>query len=181
MSAGLIPAEMADILETPLPDAASIRKRTKRITGARDLTAEDYREMLVQNKRRKEELEQQKQKRIEERERKKQEKDKKKEESVKRKETKQQVKGTKQQVKGKRNKDKLKDVQVIRVLLLMTTVSFALEHLLLTTLSLVLVTLVALVANLNYLLGSDLRVMERMMEVFALYVAETNPKALAQK
>ena len=61
MSAGLIPAEMADILETPLPDAASIRKRTKRITGARDLTAEDYREMLVQNKRRKEELEQQKQ------------------------------------------------------------------------------------------------------------------------
>ena len=71
VSAGLIPAEMADILETPLPDAASIRKRTKRITGARDLTAEDYREMLVQNKRSKEELEQQKQKRIEERERKK--------------------------------------------------------------------------------------------------------------
>ena len=71
VSAGLIPAEMADILETPLPDAASIRKRTKRITGARDLIAEDYREMLVQNKRSKEELEQQKQKRIEERERKK--------------------------------------------------------------------------------------------------------------
>ena len=181
VSAGLIPAEMADILETPLPDAASIRKRTKRITGARDLTAEDYREMLVQNKRRKEELVQQKQKRIEERERKKREKDKKKEESVKRKGTKQQVKVTKQQVKGKRNKDKFKDVQVIRVLLLMTTVSFALDHLLLTTLSLVLVTLVALVANLNYLLGSGLRVMERMMEVFALYVAETNPKALAQK
>ena len=67
---------------------------------------------------------------------------------------------------------------MIRVLLLMTTVSFALEHLLLTTLSLV---LVALVANLNYLLGSGLRVMERMMEVFALYVADTNPKALAQK
>ena len=47
--------------------------------------------------------------------------------------------------------------------------------------NLVLVTLVALVANLNYLLGSGLRVMARMMEVFALYVAETNPKALAQK
>ena len=41
VSAGLIPEEMADILETPLPDAASIRKRTKRITGARDLTAKD--------------------------------------------------------------------------------------------------------------------------------------------
>ena len=126
-------------------------------------------------------LEQQKQKRIEERERKKREKDKKKEESVKRKGNKAAGKGNKAAGKGKENKDKFKDVQVIRVLLLMTTVSFALDHLLLTTLSLVLVTLVALVANLNYLLGSGLRVMERMMEVFALYVAETNPKALAQK
>ena len=101
VSARLIPAEMADILETPLPDAASIRKRTKHITGARDLTAEDYREMLVQNKRRKEELEQQKQKRIEEREGKKQEKDKKKEESVKHKGNKAAGKGNKAAGKGK--------------------------------------------------------------------------------
>ena len=96
VSAGLIPEEMADILETPLPDAASIRKRTKRITGERDLTAEDYREMFVQNKRRKEELEQQK--RIEERERKKREKDKKKEESVKRKGNKAAGKGKAKQM-----------------------------------------------------------------------------------
>ena len=55
--AGLIPAEMADILATPSdilatpsPDAAMTRKRTKRITGARDLTADDYRDMLVNDK-----------------------------------------------------------------------------------------------------------------------------------
>ena len=64
-------------------------------------TAEDYREMLVQIKRRKEELEQQKQKRIEERERKKREKDKKKEESVKRKGNKVAGKGNKAAGKGK--------------------------------------------------------------------------------
>ena len=32
--AGLIPAEMADILATPSPDVAMTKKRTKRITGA---------------------------------------------------------------------------------------------------------------------------------------------------
>ena len=69
--AGLIPAEMADILATPSPDAAMTRKRTKRITGARDFTGDDYRDMLVNDKRRKEDLEQQKIKRREERERKK--------------------------------------------------------------------------------------------------------------
>ena len=73
--AGLIPAEMADILAIPSPDAAMTRKRTKRITGARDLTADDYRDMLVNDKRRKEDLEQQKVKRREERERKKQERE----------------------------------------------------------------------------------------------------------
>ena len=71
--AGLIPAEMADILTTPSPDAAMTRKRTKRITGTRDLTADDYRDMLVEDKHRKEDLEQQKIKRREERERKKRE------------------------------------------------------------------------------------------------------------
>ncbi len=79
--AGLISADMADILTTPLPDEAMIRKRTKRIiTGARDLTANEYRDMLLQEKRRKEDLEQQKIKRMEEREKKKQERERKKEE-----------------------------------------------------------------------------------------------------
>ena len=58
---------MANILATPSPDAAMTRKRTKRITGARDLTAYDYREMLHEDKRRKEDLELQKIKRMEER------------------------------------------------------------------------------------------------------------------
>ena len=49
--AGLIPAEMADILATPSPDAAMTRKHTKRITGARGLTADDYRGMLHEDKR----------------------------------------------------------------------------------------------------------------------------------
>ena len=79
--AGIIPADMADILTTPLPDAAMIRKRTKRITGARDLTANEYRDMLLEEKRRKEDLEQQKIQRIEERKRKKQEREKKKKRS----------------------------------------------------------------------------------------------------
>ena len=78
--AGIILADMADILTTPLPDAAMIRKRTKRITGARDLTANEYRDMLLKEKRRKEDLEQQKIQRIEERKRKKQEREKKKKE-----------------------------------------------------------------------------------------------------
>ena len=78
--AGIIPADMADILTTPLPDAAMIRKRTKRITGAWDLTANGYRDMLLEDKRRKEDLKQQKIQRIEERKRKKQEREKKKKE-----------------------------------------------------------------------------------------------------
>ena len=54
--AGLIPAEMADILATLSPDTAMTRKCTKRITSARDLTADDYREILLEDKRKKEDL-----------------------------------------------------------------------------------------------------------------------------
>ena len=63
IAAGLIPEEMADLLEISqhnaagikkctkrfTGNAAGIKKRTKRFTGARDLTAEDYREMLVED------------------------------------------------------------------------------------------------------------------------------------
>ena len=62
---------MADILEIPQHNAAGIKKRTKCITSARDLTAEDYREMLVEDKRRKQDLVEQKRKRMKERKRKK--------------------------------------------------------------------------------------------------------------
>ena len=94
---------MADILEIPQHNAAGIKKHTKRITGARDLTAKDYREMLVEDKRRKEDLAEQKRKRMEERKRKKLEKEKKKEITKR--------KGKKVKGKGK-HRSKFSSVQV---------------------------------------------------------------------
>ena len=44
-----------NILVAPANDAAVMKKRTKRITGARDLTAGEYADMLREDKRRKEE------------------------------------------------------------------------------------------------------------------------------
>ena len=66
---------MADILVTPSGDAAVAKKRTRRIVGARDLTAEDYVGMLREDKRRKEETEKEKQRKKEERERKRKERE----------------------------------------------------------------------------------------------------------
>ena len=60
-SAGLISPDLADILATPSPDAAVAKKRTKRIAGAGDLTANDYAEMLRRvDRRRKEQVEKEK-------------------------------------------------------------------------------------------------------------------------
>ena len=59
----------------PASDAAMPKQRTKRITGARDLTSREYTEMLREEKRRKEEAEQEKQARRDERERKKRERE----------------------------------------------------------------------------------------------------------
>ena len=77
---------MADIVATPSPDAAMTSKRTKRITDTRDLTADYYRGMLLEDKRRKQDLELLNIKRMEEREKKEQEREKKKEEIARRKE-----------------------------------------------------------------------------------------------
>ena len=49
---GLISPDLADILATPSMDAAVVQRHVKRIRGARDLTAEDYVEMLREDKRR---------------------------------------------------------------------------------------------------------------------------------
>ena len=76
------------------------RKCTKRITGAWDLTANEYRDMLLEEKRRKEGLEQQKILKIEERKRKKQEREKKNKEIAMRKNVRQR-KGKKGFEKGK--------------------------------------------------------------------------------
>ena len=46
-----------EILATPANDAAMSRKRTKRITGARELTANKYVGMLQEEKRKKDEAE----------------------------------------------------------------------------------------------------------------------------
>ena len=63
VAAGLVSPDLVDILAVPLEDAAVTKRKTKRITGARDLTASDYAEMLWEDKRRKKEIEEQKQKR----------------------------------------------------------------------------------------------------------------------
>lgn len=72
---GLISPDLCDILALPSGDAAIAKNRVKRITGARDLTADDYAEMLREDKRKKEEAEIEKEKRKEERERKRREKE----------------------------------------------------------------------------------------------------------
>ena len=75
VASGLISPDLADILVTPSGDAAVAKKRTRRIVGARDLTAEDYVGMLRKDKRRKEEAEKEKQRKKEERERKRKERE----------------------------------------------------------------------------------------------------------
>ena len=75
VAAGLISPDLADILVTPSGDAAVAKKRTRRIVGARDLTAEDYVGMLREHKRRKEEAEKEKQRKKEELERKRKERE----------------------------------------------------------------------------------------------------------
>ena len=67
--------DLIDILAVPLEDAAVTKRKTKRITGARDLAAGDYAEMLRADKRRKKEMEEQKQKGKELKEQKKKEKE----------------------------------------------------------------------------------------------------------
>ena len=81
---GLVSPDLSDILAIPEDDAAVVKKRTKRITGARDLTADGYAEMLRADKRKKEEAEEQKKKRKEDRESKKKEKEKRQSERNKR-------------------------------------------------------------------------------------------------
>ena len=72
VAAGLVPADLADILATPSEDAAASKKRTKRITGARELTANEYTTWLKEEEGKKKELAEEKEK---ERKRKKEEKE----------------------------------------------------------------------------------------------------------
>ena len=77
VDAGLISQDLADILATPSKDAAAVAKQVlKRITGARELTANDYFEMLKECQSKKKRLEEEKKRKSEERERKKKEKEK---------------------------------------------------------------------------------------------------------
>lgn len=70
VDAGLIPPHLADILSTP----PVTKEPTKRITGARDLTAAEYYEWLKEEERKKKEKEEEKKRRSEERQRKREEK-----------------------------------------------------------------------------------------------------------
>ena len=83
--AGLVPEDLSDIFLTPQEDAAVLKRREKRITGARNLTSDEYVEMLKECERKKKEEEELKKQKKEEREKKKTEREKKKEEVQKRK------------------------------------------------------------------------------------------------
>ena len=69
----LVSQDLADILATPSSDAAVAKWRTKRIVGARELTANDYSEMLREDQRKKDQLAEEKKRKSKERERKKKE------------------------------------------------------------------------------------------------------------
>ena len=60
VSAGLVSPDLMDILAVPSADAAVSKQRTKRITGARCLTSDEYAEMLQKDKEKKEREEQDK-------------------------------------------------------------------------------------------------------------------------
>ena len=75
VSAGLVPPDLADTLSAPSEDAAVAKKWTKRITGARALTANEYVEMLREDDMKKMEAAELKQKRKEEREQRKKKKE----------------------------------------------------------------------------------------------------------
>ena len=79
VAAGLISPDLMDILVAPAEDDAVSKKRTKRITGARDLTSEGYTEMLREEKKRKVAVEEEKRRKKEEREQKKKEREQEKE------------------------------------------------------------------------------------------------------
>ena len=70
----MVPLDLADILATPSEDAAVLKKRTKRITGARELTSNKYVEWLKEEERMKKEALEEKERKREERKRKKEEK-----------------------------------------------------------------------------------------------------------
>ena len=77
VDAGLISQDLADILATLSKDAAAVAKQgLKRITGARELTTNDYFEMLKERQSKKKRLEEEKKRNNEEREQKKKEKEK---------------------------------------------------------------------------------------------------------
>ncbi len=73
VAAGLVPLDLADILVTPSEDAAVSKERTKRITGARELTANEYTERLKEDQRKKKDAAEEKERKKEERKRKKEE------------------------------------------------------------------------------------------------------------
>ena len=96
---GLVPEDLSDILSIPPYDSAVTKKQTKRITGARNLTTEEYVEMLREDKRKKVKAEEMKEMRKHDREKRKREiEEKKKETQLK---TRQREEEKEQQKNGK--------------------------------------------------------------------------------
>ena len=84
VAAGLIPEDLSDILITPPVDAAVTKERTKRIVGARHLTADDYVQMVKDIENKKREAEALKEKKKAERDMKKAERERKQKEKLER-------------------------------------------------------------------------------------------------
>ena len=101
--AGLIPEDLSDIFLTPQDNAAVSKRREKRITGARNLTADDYFKMLVDDEeKKKEEMKKKKEEREQKKKEREQGKEKKKQEVQERKRKREIEKQKKGKGKGKR-------------------------------------------------------------------------------
>ena len=75
VAAGLVPVDLADIFAPPPEGAAASKKRTKRITGARELTANEYTAWLKEEERKKKKLAEEKERKKEEQKHKREEKE----------------------------------------------------------------------------------------------------------
>ena len=66
VAAGLVPVDLADILAPPSEDAAASKKRSKHITGVRELTVNEYTARLKEEERKKKEEAEEKERKMEE-------------------------------------------------------------------------------------------------------------------
>ena len=111
--AGLVPVHLADIFATDYADATTEKRGSRRITGVRVLTSNDYLEMMKEKERKEREAAEQKQKQKEEREMKKIEREKERERKKKQREKDggKRGKGKKRQRQSSSDEDSASDTE----------------------------------------------------------------------